>query len=137
MIINGNIVDTNNQPLHLANITIIDGALANKMGTVANEKGDFTLENDIIEPDSKFRITYQGFKSQEYKASELQDKNIKLLDSTTILDDVVFNNTKPTSNKTKTTINNVNENFNSHKLIYAGLGGVVGLALILMNLKKK
>jgi hypothetical protein len=137
MKINGNIVDTNNQPLHLANITIIDGALANKMGTVANEKGDFTLENDIIEPDSKFRITYQGFKSQEYKASELQDKNIKLLDVATILDDVVFNNTKPTSNKTKTTINNVKDNFNSHKLIYAGLGGVVGLALILMNLKKK
>lgn len=137
MKINGNIVDSNNQPLHLANITIIDGSLANKMGTVANEKGDFTLENDIIEPDSKFRITYQGFKSQEYKASELQDKNIKLLDVATILDDVVFNNTKPTSNKTKTTINNVKDNFNSHKLIYAGLGGVVGLALILMNLKKK
>jgi sensor c-di-GMP phosphodiesterase-like protein len=137
MKISGKIVDSNNEPLQLANVTIITGALKDKMGAVANEKGDFELENEIIDADSKFKISYQGFKSQEYKASELQNKKIKLLEEATILQDVVFNNTKPTSNKTKTTINNVKENFNQHKIIYAGLGGIVGLALILMNLKKK
>jgi hypothetical protein len=137
MKISGNIVDSTNQPLQLANITIIDGTLANKMGAIANEKGDFTLENEIIEPNSKFRISHQGFQPQEYTASELQDKKIKLLESSTTLEDVVFNNTKPTSNKPKITVNNVKENFNQHKMIYAGLGGVIGLALILTYLKKK
>jgi hypothetical protein len=41
------------------------------------------------------------------------------------------------SNKAKQTINNVKDNFNQHKMIYAGLGGILGLALILMNIKKK
>ena len=137
MKINGNIVDSNNEPLHLANVTIITGALKDKMGTVANEKGDFELENETIDAKSKFRITYQGFKSQEYKASELQNKKIKLLEEATNLQDVLINNKRPTSNKIKKTINNVKENFNQHKIIFAGLFGVVGLALILMNLKKK
>jgi sensor c-di-GMP phosphodiesterase-like protein len=95
------------------------------------------LENEIIDADSKFKISYQGFKSQEYKASELQNKKIKLLEEATTLQDVEINNNRPTSNKPKTTINNVKQNFNQHKIIYAGLGGIVGLALILMNLKKK
>jgi hypothetical protein len=137
MKISGNIVDSTNEPLQLANITIITGALANKMGAVANEKGDFNLENEIIDANSKFRISYQGFKSQEYKASELQDKKIKLLEEATKLEDVLFSFTKPASNKTKTTINNVKENFNQHKIIYAGLGGVLGIALILNHLKNK
>ena len=137
MKISGNIVDSTNEPLQLANITIITGTLANKMGAVANEKGDFNLDNEIIDANSKFRISYQGFKSQEYKASELQDKKIKLLEDATKLEDVVFSNTRPTSNKTKTTINNVKDNFNQHKIIYAGLGGVLGIALILNHLKNK
>ena len=137
MKISGNIVDSTNEPLQLANITIITGTLANKMGAVANEKGDFNLDNEIIDANSKFRISYQGFKSQEYKASELQDKKIKLLEDSTKLEDVVFSNTRPTSNKTKTTINNVKDNFNQHKIIYAGLGGVLGIALILNHLKNK
>lgn len=137
MKISGNIVDSSNEPLQLANITIITGAYTNKMGTFANEKGDFVLENDSIEPNSQFKITYQGFKTQFYKASELQNKKIKMLEDATLLEEVIVGNTKPTSNKTKQTINNVKDNFNKHKLIYAILGGVLGLALILTHLKKK
>lgn len=137
MKISGNIVDSSNEPLQLANITIITGKLANKMGAVANEKGDFSLENDLIDSNSQFKISYQGFKPQTYKASELQDKKIKLLEEATTLEDVVINNIKPTSNKAKQTINNVKDNFNQHKIIYAVLGGILGLALILTHLKKK
>lgn len=137
MKISGNIVDSSNIPLQLANITIITGSLANKMGTIANEKGDFQLDSDSIDADSQFRISYQGFKPQTYKASELQDKKIKLLEDATNLDEVVFNNTKPTSNKAKIIVNDVKDNFNQHKIIYAGLGGVLGLALIITNLKKR
>lgn len=137
MKISGNIVDSSNIPLQLANITIITGSLANKMGTIANEKGDFQLDSDLIDADSQFKISYQGFKPQTYKASELQDKKIKLLEDATNLDEVVFNNTKPTSNKAKIIVNDVKDNFNQHKIIYAGLGGVLGLALIITNLKKR
>ena len=137
MRISGNVVDINNEPLELANVTIITGNLANKMGTRANSKGDFQLDNDTIDADSEFKVSYVGFKPQTFKASELQDKKIKLLEDATNLDEVVFNNKKPTSNKPKITVNNVKENFNQHKMIYAGLGGVIGLALILTYLKKK
>lgn len=137
MKISGNIVDSSNEPLQLANVTIITGALTNKLGAVANEKGDFVLENDSIDANSQFKITYQGFKTQFYKASELQNKKIKMLEDATLLEEVIVGNTKPTSNKPKQTINNVKDNFNKHKLIYAILGGVLGLALILTHLKKK
>lgn len=137
MKISGNIVDANNEPLQLANVTIKTGTLANKMGTYANEKGDFELENDLIDKDSEFLISYQGFKPQTYKASDLQTKKIKLLETATSLEDVVVSFTKPVSNKAKTTINNVKDNFNKHKIIYATLGGVLGLILILSYLKKK
>ena len=140
MKISGNIVDSQNEPLQLANITIITGDLANKMGTVANERGDFTLDNDTIDSESQFKISYQGFTPQFYKASELQDKKIKLEEGAITLEDIVITKNKPTSNKTKTktkTTNNVQSNLNKHKLIYAGLGGILGLALIITYLKKR
>ena len=137
MKISGKIMDSNNEPLHLANITIITGEYNNKKGTIAKEDGSFELESDFIEPDSEFKISYQGFKPQTYKASELQDKKIKMLEDATLLNEIFISNNRPTSNKAKQTINNVKDNFNQHKMIYAGLGGILGLALILMNIKKK
>jgi hypothetical protein len=139
MKISGNIVDSNNQPLQLANVTIITGDLANKMGTIANDKGDFVLENDIIEPDSQFKISYQGFNPQFFKASELQDKKIKMEEGLVSLEDIVITKNKPTSNKTKTTNttkDNLDNNLNKHKIIYASLAGILGLALVITYLKK-
>ena len=71
MEISGKILDSSNQPLYLANITIVTGSQINKFGTIANEKGEFSLDNEIITPDSQFKISYLGFKPQFYKASEL------------------------------------------------------------------
>jgi hypothetical protein len=133
MKISGNVVDSNNEPLQLANITITNGSLANKMGTVANANGDFKLEDDLIDNNSEFKISYQGFKSQLFKAKDLQEKKIKLLEDANVLEEVVFSFTKPA----KKTINNVKDNFNQHKMIYAGLGGLLGLILILTYFKKK
>ena len=133
MKISGNIVDVNNEPLQLTNITITTGKLANKMGTVANAKGDFELEDDLIDANSQFKISYQGFKSQFFKAKDLQNKKIKLVEDANVLEDVVFSFTKPA----KKTINNVKENFNQHKMIYAGLGGLLGLILVVTYFKKK
>ena len=137
MEINGKILDATNLPLYLANITIVTGSQINKFGTVANENGEFSLSNDIISPNSQFRISYQGFKPQFYKASELQGKTIKLEEDTIGLDEVVINpQDKPTNKSVANKPSNIKQHFQKHKLVYAGLGGIVGLLLLLTSIKK-
>jgi len=137
MEINGKILDATNQPLYLANITIVTGSQINKFGTVANENGEFSLSNDIIKPDSQFKISYQGFKPQYFKASELQGKTIKLEEDTIFLNEVVIRpQDKPTNTSVANQPSNIKQHFQKHKLVYAGLGGIVGLLLLLTSIKK-
>jgi hypothetical protein len=137
MKISGLILDSTKQPLYLANITIVTGSQINKFGTIANEEGKFSLESDIISPDSQFKISYQGFRPQYYRASELQGKTITLEEDTIGLEEVVIRpQDKP---KTKTLSNqpsNIKQHFQKHKLVYAGLGGILGLALLIISIKK-
>ena len=137
MEISGKILDATNQPLYLANITIVTGSQINKFGTVANENGEFSLSNDIISPDSQFRISYQGFKPQFYKASELQGKTIKLEEDTIGLEEVIIRpKDKPKNTSVATQPSNIKQHFKKHKLVYAGFGVLVGLLLILTSIKK-
>jgi hypothetical protein len=137
MKISGKILDSTNQPLYLTNITIVTGSQINKFGTVANEKGEFELENDIISPTSQFKISYQGFKPQYYKASELQNKTIKLEEDSIMLDEIIVRpRDKPKNKSVATQPSNIKEHFQKHKLVYAGLGGIVGLLLLLTSIKK-
>jgi hypothetical protein len=137
MEISGKILDATNLPLYLANITIVTGSQINKFGTVANENGEFSLSNDIISPDSQFRISYQGFKPQFYKASELQGKTIKLEEDTISLDELIIRpQDKPTNTSVANKPSNIKQHFQKHKLVYAGLGGIVGLLLLLTSIKK-
>ena len=137
MEIKGKILDSTNQPLYLANITITTGSQINKFGTVANENGEFKLSSDIISPDSQFKISYVGFKPQFYKASELQGKTIKLEDDSIGLEEViVFAQGKPTNINALNKPSNIKQHFQKHKLAYAGLGGIVGLLLLLISIKK-
>lgn len=136
MVISGKVLDSANEPLHLANITIVTGSQTNKFGTTANENGDFQLDSEIIDDDSQFRISYVGFRPQYYKASELQDRTIKMEEDTVLLDAVVISpKTKPT-NKKMSKPSNIKQYLQAHKEVYAGLGGVIGLALILTSIKK-
>jgi hypothetical protein len=137
MEISGKILDSTNEPLYLANITITTGSQINKFGTIANDSGEFKLSSDTIKPDSQFKISYQGFKPQFYKASELQNKTIKLEEDIIGLNEVVVS----PKNKPKNTIlanqpSNIKQHFQKHKLVYAGLGGIIGLILILTQIKK-
>jgi len=136
MEINGKILDSSNEPLYLANITIVNGSQNNKFGTVANENGEFSLSNDIISSDSEFKISYQGFKPQFCKASELQEKTIKLEENAISFKEAIARpQDKPVttnSAKNQATLTNVQK----HKLVYAGLGGLVGLLLLLTSIKK-
>ena len=135
MIISGKVLDSANEPLHLANITIVTGSQTNKFGTTANENGDFELESDIINEDSQFRISYIGFKPQYYKASELQGRVIKMEEDVIELDSVViYPKSKPTKKLSKPS--NIKQYLQKHKEVYAGLGGVIGIALILISIKK-
>jgi hypothetical protein len=137
MEISGKILDTTSQPLYLANITISNGSQANKIGAVANESGNFTLKNDLINSDSQFRISYQGFKPQFFKTSELQGKTIKLEEDTISLDEVIIRpQDKPTNTSVANKPSNIKQHFQKHKLVYAGLGGIVGLLLLLTSIKK-
>ena len=137
MDISGKILDSSNQPLYLANITIVTGSQINKFGTIANENGEFSLSSDIISPDSQFRISYQGYKPQYLKASELQGKTIKLEDNSISLDEVVIRpQDKPTNTSLATQPSNIKQHFTKHKLVYAGLGGLVGLLLLITSIKK-
>ena len=137
MEIKGKILDATNLPLYLANITIVTGSQINKFGTVANENGEFSLSSNIISPDSQFKISYLGFKSQYYKASELQGKTIKLEEDAIGLDEVVIRpQDKPTNTSMANQPSNIKQHFQKHKLVYAGLGGIVGLLLLITSIKK-
>ena len=136
MIISGQVLDSANEPLHLANITILTGSQTNKFGTTANENGSFQLESDIIEDNSEFKISYNGFRPKYYKASELQNKVIKMEEDSAELNSVVTSpKTKPT-NTNLSKPSNIKQYLQEHKGIYAGLGGIIGLAIILISIKK-
>lgn len=138
----GQILDTSNEPMSLANITIITGDNANEMGTYADLDGNFVLEHTSISPESKFKISYIGYVPQFYKASELQGKKIKLADDVEILQEVVINGgKKPIKNSTKNAVvkstkQKFVQHLNDHKFIYAGLGGLAGIILIARAFKK-
>jgi hypothetical protein len=137
MEISGKILDSSNEPLYLANVTITTGSQINKFGTSANDKGEFKLSSDTISPDSQFKISYVGFKPQFYKASELQDKTIKLEDDIIGLNEVVISpKNKPKNTNLANQPSNIKQHFEKHKLVYAGLGGLVGLLLLITSIKK-
>jgi hypothetical protein len=137
MEISGKILDSSNEPLYLANVTITTGSQINKFGTSANDSGEFTLSSDTISPDSQFKISYVGFKPQFYKASELQGKTIKLEEDIIGLNEVVISpKNKPKNTNLANKPSNIKQHFEKHKLVYAGLGGIVGLLLLLTSIKK-
>jgi hypothetical protein len=135
MKIYGKIVDTLGEPLPLANVTIKNGTQANKFGTSADTDGNFKLENDIITDNSLFAVSYLGYVTQNFKASELQGKTIKLLEATEELNAVVVTG-KPKPKTSTSSLANFKEHLQKHKYVYAGLGGLAGILLITSSIKK-
>lgn len=138
----GQVLDTNSEIMALANITITTGARANKLGTQADLDGNFSLEDEIIYPDSQFKISYIGYVPQFFKASELQGKKIKLAEDVEILSEVtVFSPSKPNhGSKSNTSVESKKQKFvqhlKDHKFVYAGIGGLAGILLIIKAFKK-
>lgn len=134
MKIEGKIIDSKGEALALANITIQDGIRANKLGTSADLDGNFYLENEVIEPDSVFMISYIGYEPQLLKASELDGNEVMLLDAMEQLEEIVVTGKPSTASKKEKL--NFKEYLVKHKNVYAGLGALAGVLLIMKSIKK-
>ena len=134
MKIEGKIIDSKGETLALANITIQDGIRANKLGTSADLDGNFYLENEVIEPDSVFMISYIGYEPQLLKASELDGNEVMLLDAMEQLEEIVVTGKPSTASKKEKL--NFKEYLVKHKNVYAGLGALAGVLLIMKSIKK-
>jgi len=138
----GQVTDTNREPMLLANITIVTGVNANNMGTSSDLDGNFVLENDTISPDSEFKISYIGYTPQFRKASELQGEKIKLADDVEIIEDVDLKSisTRPNASNIPAVIKSSKQKFvqhlQDHKFVYASIGGLAGIILIVRALRK-
>lgn len=137
MKISGQIVDIDNVPLMGANITLRSGSKSGKVGTTSDFDGNFSLESDSFLETDIFEVSYVGFVKQSFKANELKDKKIILQESLTQLDDIVIVGTKPKKTNTTTKNNTLKVHFKKNKYTYAGVGGLLGLALIIMSVKNK
>lgn len=134
MEISGKIIDMNGETLPMANITIVTGSQTNKFGTSTDNEGKFSLSSNIIEPDSQFKISYIGFNTKYFKASELQNKTITLSEDIETLNEVtVFGKPKV---KPKVIASKLKMHIKKNGLIYAGIGGLAGIALIITSIKK-
>lgn len=135
MKINGKIIDSKGEALALANITIQDGVRAKKLGTSTDLDGKFSFENEIIQPDSVFMISYIGYEPKLLKASELNGKSIKLLESIEELPEITITG-KPKQNVEIAKKLNFKESLAKHKYVYAGVGALAGILLIMKSIKK-
>lgn len=80
--IRGTVTDTYGEPLIGANV-LVDGS---KLATVTNVKGEFSLE---VPANSKLRITYIGYVTQEVAVKNKTFFNIQLQEDTQTMDEVV------------------------------------------------
>ena len=135
--ISGKVVDIDNVPLMGANVTLRSGSKSGKVGTTTDFDGNFNLEvNDIAQSDI-FEISYIGFVKQNFTTEQLQDKKITLQESATELDEIVVIGTKPKNTKTTPEESKLKVHLTKNKYAYAGVSGLLGLALILISIKKK
>ena len=136
----GQVLDIDGLPMGLANVTIVSGEFADKLGDEADLDGKFVIDDNSITPDSKFKISYVGYKPQFFKASELQGKKIKLLEDNIVLDEVIITSGgKPKNNNTvgaESSKNRFVQHLQDHKVIYAGIGALAGLFLIVRAVKR-
>jgi hypothetical protein len=136
----GQVLDIDGLPMGLANVTIVSGEFADKMGDEADLDGNFVLEHNSITPDSEFKISYVGYKPQFFKAKELQGKKIKLLDDNIVLDEVIITSGKKPKNNNAVAVESSKNKFvqhlQDHKVVYAGIGALAGLFLIVRAVKR-
>jgi sensor c-di-GMP phosphodiesterase-like protein len=136
MKISGQVFDSSGEPLASANVTLVSGANAGKFGAVTNLDGEFSLDSEIIQPESKFKVSYLGFVSQEWTALALQDKKITLLDGVEQLKEVVITAKKKPTAVVSNTDTPIASHFKKYKTVYVGGATLAGILLIASSIKK-
>ena len=139
----GQVLDSENKPMSLANISIETEDKKNKLSEQADLDGNFIFENELITPDSELEVTFYGYLPQKFKASEIQGKKIKLLLEVEGIDSSLVNSVldgKPKNNIVKSLSSNKGkfvEHLQNHRFIYGGLGIIAGVFLIVRAFKNK
>lgn len=139
----GQVLDFDNQPMSLADIVITTGDEANKIGEQSDLDGNFVLENELINEDSVFKVSFMNYVPQFFKASELQGKKIKLLYDIDVVDDSIVMKSgdgKPKNNDIKTISSKKGkfvDHLQKHRFIYGGIGALAGIILIARAFKNK
>jgi hypothetical protein len=137
----GQILDIDNSALAYANVALKTGDLSSKIGTISDLDGNFELDNDDINEESEFEISYIGYSPQNFKSGELQGKKIKLIEDSYQLDEIVVTGGLGEPNDNVQGNTDIKGKFvghlQKHKFIYSGLGMLAGLFLIVRALKNK
>ena len=60
------------------------------LGVASNQDGYFEIDNEDIKEDDIFEVRFLGLKTQSFKASELQDIQIFLVEDVESLDEVLL-----------------------------------------------
>jgi len=139
----GQVLDSDNKPMALANISIETEDKTNKLSEQADLDGNFVFENELITPDSEVEVTFYGYLPQKFKASQIQGKKIKLLLDVEVVDESLIDSVldgKPKNNKNKEISSKKGmfvEHLQKHRFIYGGLGMLAGVFLIVRAFKNK
>jgi iron complex outermembrane recepter protein len=136
MNISGQILDADNVPLIGANITLKTGLKSGKVGTSTDFDGNFSLSSDEFTETDIFEISYIGFSSQRFEAKDLQNKKIILEESVNSLNEIVLVGVRNNQKNTENIKEKIKQNLVKNKLTYAGISGLLGLALLFISIKK-
>jgi len=73
-----------------ATIQLMRNGEGTNLGVASNQDGYFEIDNEDIKEDDIFEVRFLGLKPHIYKASELQDIQIFLVEDVESLDEVVI-----------------------------------------------
>ena len=137
MIAKGKIVDISGEPLMGASIFLTSNNDNFRYGATSDENGIYELEIKDGDESNLVTFSYIGFKTENIKASELDNLNVTLLEDSEQLDEVVIIATRPKETIVDKKIikeNKINEFFNKYG-IAIGSASVLGLAFLFFKIK--
>jgi hypothetical protein len=73
-----------------ATVQLMRNGEGTNLGVASNQDGYFEIDNEDIKEDDVFEVRFLGLKTQSFKASELQDIQIFLVEDIESLDEVVI-----------------------------------------------
>jgi hypothetical protein len=137
MKLSAKIIDEKGEGLPLANLSVMVNGKAQKVFT-SDYEGKYEINDEVIVPESELKISYVGYKPQTILAKDLDGKTITLKEDIETLDEVVI---RPQGKPKPILANNETKkkfvaHMQKHKVAYASMGGLLGLALIALSIKK-